>query len=186
MSKPDYERIYLVPEDGIWCWPGTPAPGAGQSNADAVEYVRADLYHALAAQVVALLDDHKEFVKKEFQLLKEIERLEIELKKRDEQNAALAAQVEALRYKLSEVVALLDVDGMTAVQWLLDNCPEIESLTNIEIEQHLAEIRAQAVESAIKATPTHKMVVDNRLYHSQSALLQYAARIRQEVLCEKL
>lgn len=47
MSKPDYERIYLVPEDGIWCWAGTPAPGAGQSNADAVEYVRADLYHAL-------------------------------------------------------------------------------------------------------------------------------------------
>lgn len=54
MSKPDYERIYLVPEDGIWCWAGTPAPGAGQSNADAVEYVRADLYHALAAQVEAL------------------------------------------------------------------------------------------------------------------------------------
>ena len=57
---------------------------------------------------------------------------------------ALAVQVEALRDKLSEVVALLDVDGMTAVQWLLDNCPEIESLTNIEPEQHLAEIRAQA------------------------------------------
>ena len=55
MSKPDYERIYLVPEDGIWCWAGTPAPGAGQSNADAVEYVRADLYHALAAQVSGLM-----------------------------------------------------------------------------------------------------------------------------------
>lgn len=62
----------------------------------------------------------------------------------DKQNKELAAQVEALGDKLSEVVALLDVDGMTAVQWLLDNCPEIESLTNIEPEQHLAEIRAQA------------------------------------------
>ena len=39
-----------------------------------------------------VLDDRKAFVKKEFQLLKEIERLEIELKKRDEQNAALTAQ----------------------------------------------------------------------------------------------
>ena len=68
----------------------------------------------------------------------------------EEQNAALAAQVEAFGDKLSEVVALLDVDGMTAVQWLLDNCQEIESLTNMEPEQHLAEIRAQAVMDAIK------------------------------------
>ena len=51
---------------------------------------------ALATQVESLLDDRKAFVKKEFELLKEVERLEIELKKRDEQNAALAAQVEAL------------------------------------------------------------------------------------------
>lgn len=103
MSKPDYERIYLVPEDGVWCWAETPAPGAGQSNADAVEYVRADLYQAQSTQVESLLDDRKEFVKKEFQHLKEIERLEIELKKRDEQNAALVAQVEALNSKNFEL-----------------------------------------------------------------------------------
>lgn len=59
MSKPDYERIYLVPEDGIWCWAGTPAPGSGQSNADAVEYVRADLHQALAAQVEKLKERNR-------------------------------------------------------------------------------------------------------------------------------
>lgn len=59
---------------------------------------------------------------------------------------ALVAQVEALGDKLSEVVTLLDVDGMTAVQWLLDNCQEIEVLTDIEPQQHLAEIRAKAGE----------------------------------------
>lgn len=57
---------------------------------------------------------------------------------------ALASTVEALSDKLSEVVALLDVDGMTAVQWLLDNCSEIESLIDIEPEQHLRDIRAEA------------------------------------------
>ena len=76
-----------------------------------------------------------------------------EIEKLKEQNAALiaerdalTAQVEALGDKLSEVVALLDVDGMTAVQWLLDNCQEIESLTNMEPQQHLAEIRADTAE----------------------------------------
>lgn len=71
-----------------------------------------------------------------------------ELEKVTAERDALAAQVEVLGDKLSEVVALLDVDGMTAVQWLLDNCQEIESLTNMGPQQHLAEIRAQAVEYA--------------------------------------
>lgn len=47
---------------------------------------------ALAAQVNSLLDNCKASVKKEFELLKEIERLEIELKKRDEQNAGQIRQ----------------------------------------------------------------------------------------------
>lgn len=61
MDKLNHEKIYLVPDDGAWCWSDTPAPGAGQSNADAVEYVRADLFNqmqaerdALAAQAQAL------------------------------------------------------------------------------------------------------------------------------------
>ncbi len=57
---------------------------------------------------------------------------------------ALAAQVEILGDKLSEVVTLLHVDGMTAVQWLLANCHEIEQLTNLEPEECLARVRAEA------------------------------------------
>jgi hypothetical protein len=59
-------------------------------------------------------------------------------------NAELAAQVEVLGDKLSEVVALLAVDGMTAVQWLLDNCQEIEKLTDFEPEDCLLEVKADA------------------------------------------
>ena len=57
---------------------------------------------ALSTQVESLLDDRKAFVKKEFELLKEVERLEIELKKRDEQNAALAAQVRKLKHRKTD------------------------------------------------------------------------------------
>ena len=46
--------------------------------------------------------------------------------------------------------------------------------------QSLAEIRAEAVERAVSKTPEHKMKVDNRIYHSQGALLDFAAAIRQE------
>lgn len=89
----------------------------------------------------------------------EFERLQYELDQQgdyirhlESERAALAAQVQALGDKLSEVVALLDVDGMTAVQWLLDNCPEIESLTDMEPQQHLAELRAEAIEQAVNET----------------------------------
>lgn len=50
MKKPNHDRIYLLPEDGVWCWADRPAPGVGQSNDDAVEYVRADLFDQVAAQ----------------------------------------------------------------------------------------------------------------------------------------
>lgn len=50
MKKPNHDRIYLLPEDGIWCWADSPAPGIGQSNDDAVEYVRADLHEQVATQ----------------------------------------------------------------------------------------------------------------------------------------
>lgn len=68
----------------------------------AIDKIKAERDAALA-QVESLLDDRKEFVKKEFQLLKEIERLEIELKKRDEQNAALAAKLSEIRTAWDEV-----------------------------------------------------------------------------------
>ena len=46
--------------------------------------------------------------------------------------------------------------------------------------QSLAEIHAEAVERAVSKTPEHKIKVDNRIYHSQRALLDFAAAIRQE------
>lgn len=107
--------------------------------------------------------------------MSEIARLSNQVVDLQNERDALAAQVEALRDKLSEVVALLDVDGMTAVQWLLDNCPEIESLINIEPEQHLAEIRAQAVIDFHHAWSQQTKV--NSLAQFAN---QYADSIRQE------
>lgn len=171
MSKPDYERIYLVPEDGVWCWAETPAPGAGQSNADAVEYVRADLYQAQSTQVESLLDDRKEFVKKEFQHLKEIERLEIELKKRDEQNAALAAQVEALQSR---------VGTAERVEAIFNQAPEISFDDCVKLfPDDLREIRALAIESAAQKLRFAPMDGGQRWAIRHSELLEHAESIRQ-------
>lgn len=90
----------------------------------------------------------------------------------ESERAALAAQVQALGDKLSEVVALLDVDGMTAVQWLLDNCPEIESLTDMEPQHHLRELRAEAVLYAVKFFAP-------ALDIETESLEWYAAKVRQ-------
>lgn len=70
MNKPTHEKIYLVPEDGIYCWSTTPAPGAQHESNDAVEYVRGDLFEsikaerdALAAQIEACSDALKSLLK---------------------------------------------------------------------------------------------------------------------------
>lgn len=92
-----------------------------------------------------MLDDRKEFVKKEFEYLKEIERLEIELKKRDEQNAALAAQVEALRKICMEDYAMYLQSGD---RMLHENIPDAvakwaeKELPNAP--EHLRQVRAEA------------------------------------------
>ena len=87
---------------------------AGLSNAEQC-YARIaeleDQNAALAAQVESLLDDRKAFVKKEFQLLKEIERIEIELKKHDEQDAALTANMAEFQRLHAELNAILHPDG---------------------------------------------------------------------------
>jgi len=136
----------------------------------------------LAAQVESLLDDHKEFVKKEFQLLKEIERLEIELKKRDEQNAALAAQVEALR----KALAALSVQAESALQedivcysalkraqreadYVLDKTPQ----------HHLRELRAEAVISVIDAHKNNVMTFGFDSAIRVTNLIKYAEQIRK-------
>ena len=55
MKKPNHERIYLIPGsyDGENCyvWSDDPAPGTEDNPQDAIEYVRADLFKALQAQV---------------------------------------------------------------------------------------------------------------------------------------
>lgn len=55
MNKPNHEKIYLAPEDGVYCWSSTPAPGSQHDSADAVEYVRGNLFDALKAERDALL-----------------------------------------------------------------------------------------------------------------------------------
>ena len=94
----------------------------------------------------------------------------------------LRANVERLRESLIHMTA-----GTT---WYLEGPygapPELEDLQDARKtltetpEQSLAEIRAEAVERAVSKTPEHKMKVDNRIYHSQGALLDFAAAIRQE------
>lgn len=121
---------------------------------------------ALSTQVESLLDDRKAFVKKEFELLKEIERLEIELKKRDEQNAALAAQVA----ELSRFISVYE---------------ELQKLT--PPKQNLAEIRAEAIEQAAtylsESMPdkSHESVIfkDGYVYISTRYLREHAETIRQ-------
>lgn len=43
-----------------------------------------------------------------------------------------------------------------------------------------SEVAARAVEDAVMNTPTHRMKVDERLYHSQKALLDYANQLREQ------
>lgn len=105
--------------------------------------------NALAAQADSLLDNCKAFVKKEFELLKEVERLEIELKKRDEQNAALAAQVEALRdtcsYWINQAKPAGDCSKSEYSAWLALGY-QSNAMTK-PAQQHLRDVRAEAVAS---------------------------------------
>lgn len=54
MNKPTHDKIYLVPEDGIYCWSTTPAPGAQHESNDAFEYVRGDLFETMKSERDAL------------------------------------------------------------------------------------------------------------------------------------
>jgi hypothetical protein len=104
-----------------------------------------------------------------------------EIDKLTAERDALAAQVDVLGDKLSEVVALLDFDGMTAVQWLLDNCQEIEQLTNLEPEECLAHVRAEAVDDVWKKLH-HRWKPDtdgDSAFVRVSEIKEMAERIRQ-------
>lgn len=54
-------------------------------------------------------------------------------------------------------------------------CQEVERL-----KAQQSEVAARAVEDAVMNTPTHKMKADERLYHSQRALLGYANQLREQ------
>lgn len=58
MKNPNHEKIYLIPGsyDGEHCyvWSDDPSPGTEYNPDDAIEYVRADLFNALAAQIEQL------------------------------------------------------------------------------------------------------------------------------------
>ena len=108
--------------------------------------------------------------------LRKIEKLTAERDNALAQNAELVAQVEALGDKLSEVVSLLDVDGMTAVQWLLDNCQDIESLLEFEPEQHLRERDAEVLSKFIEFM--HKSSDCQLCEKSLEIASQYAERVK--------
>lgn len=61
------------------------------------------------------------------------------------QNAELAATVVVLSSKLKEVAALVDGDGFSAVQWILDNHADVGQLAIAPPQQHLRDVRAEAV-----------------------------------------
>lgn len=76
-----------------------------------------------------------------------------ELEKVTAERDALAAQVEAFSNKLQNVAALVDGDGFTAVQWILDNHAEISQLVAATPQHHLRQVRADAVDEFMnKAT----------------------------------
>lgn len=133
MKKPNHDRIYLLPEDGIWCWADRPAPGIGQSNDDAVEYVRADLHEQVATQrdsAMSQLETARTAINNNFNQLREhADKMQAE---RDE----LAAMLVALRggYKVLCDIGLRDV---------LD-----AGFNNDAPEPRLRELQAQAVEEA--------------------------------------
>lgn len=101
MKKPNHDRIFLLPEDGVWCWADRPAPGIGQSNDDAVEYVRADLFDQVTAQrdsATSQLETARTAINNNFNQLREhADKMQAERDAALAQNAELVAQVEELK-----------------------------------------------------------------------------------------
>lgn len=48
------------------------------------------------------------------------------------------------------------------------------------LKSQQSEVAARAIEEAVMNTPTHRMKVDGRLYHSQRALVDYANQLREQ------
>lgn len=159
MNKPNHEKIYLVPDDGVWCWSDTPAPSVEQSNADAVEYVRADLFNqmqaerdALAAQVEALKVHRKELLDLIY-------------------NCAIG-QV-AMSYVVDAESLAQSAYSITGIDAASNRKQDVETP-----QHHLAEIRAEAVVSFLSQFEG-KTYWNKSINDFVSEGYQYADSIRQ-------
>ena len=110
------------------------------------------------------------------EMLNEIVRLEQNLEAMKAERDALAAQVELLRSWLRQVAELINLDGGTAIDWLIDTHQEMLSAAKSTPAACLAQVRAEAVVKA--ANECNKYSGD---FCAHSDLLKHAERIQQEV-----
>jgi hypothetical protein len=110
------------------------------------------------------------------QMLCEIVKLEQNLEAVQAERDALAAQVELLRSWLRQVAELINLDGGTAIDWLIDTHQEMLSAAKSTPAACLAQVRAEAVVKA--ANECNKYSGD---FCAHSDLLKHAERIQQEV-----
>lgn len=110
MKKPNHETIYLIPGsyDGEHCyvWSDDPAPGAEDNPADAVEYVRADLY-LLTSELLA---------NRIVELTKERDALKAQVEQLQTKNAAIlqeakihASELDTQKSIIAELCGLLSL-----------------------------------------------------------------------------
>lgn len=73
---------------------------------------------------------------------------------------ALAATVEALQQSLLKCAELVNFDGGTAIDWLIDNCYDLRRQAKATPQQHLRDVRAEAVTECrlivARATTTYR------------------------------
>lgn len=124
--KDNPAEIYLVPDaEHGHAWSDDPAPGEGMREEDATRYVRADL---VPASNEVLANSIAELTRK---------------------NSELMAQVEQLRNLLIPAARLMRATGYSS-GWH-ETADEISEAIDATPAQHLAEIKAQAVEVFYKA-----------------------------------
>lgn len=163
------ETIYLIPgeyEEGLdWC--NDPAPSPGMDPAEAVEYVRADVYHALIAERDGWVESARHFANgQEFYqgIVRQIGRLfgevactsddgsvqgDVLALKVPELVEALAAHVERLRYALTEIASLTPVVEDTLAQRQSWN--KVRDIFTETPETSLAKLKAQWQAEALVA-----------------------------------
>lgn len=66
------------------------------------------------------------------------------------QNAEMVAQIATLQQSVLKCSELVNVDGGTAIDWLIDNCDDLRSQATSTPQQHLRQIQADAVDEFLK------------------------------------